>query len=188
MVAAPASVGAVLSTLTPLTPALAVLPAASVAVPLALWPAPSPSVWAAAQFATPERLSAQMNITVTFPLFQPLPFAAGVRLAMIVGAVLSMLTVAGSACLLPALSSAVPVTSWPWPSVVTVCGAVQLLMPASASAQVNVTVTSPLFQPAPFASGDCVCLIVGAVLSMETCTVLAFSTLPAASTLQKRTV
>ena len=77
---------------------------------------------------------------------------------MIVGLVLSMLTVAGSVAVLPALSIAVPVTGWSPPSVVTVCGAVQLAMPDSAwSAQVKVTVTSALFQPLPFAAGSSVC-------------------------------
>ena len=50
-----------------------------------------------------------------------------------VGFVLSMLTVAGSVAVLPALSSAVPVTGWFWPSVVLVWGAVQLAMPESES-------------------------------------------------------
>ena len=65
-----------------------------------------------------------------------------------------MLTVAGSVAVLPALSVAVPVTGWPLPSLVTVCGPVQLASPDSASAQENVTVTLPLFQPLTFGGGD----------------------------------
>ena len=71
----------------------------------------------------------------------------------------------------------------------TVCGAVQLAMPETVSAQTNVTVTLVLFQPAALASGDCVWLIVGGVWSILTwmllCVVpVANSSLPALSTLQ----
>ncbi len=110
-VAEPLSDGAVLSTLMPVTPALALLPAASVAVPLALWFAPSPSVCDAGQTSTPESVSPQVKLTVTSALYQPLPLATRSGAALIVGAVLSMLTVARSVAVLPALSTAVPVTA-----------------------------------------------------------------------------
>src|SRR3954447_25841286 len=100
------------------------------------------------------------------------------------GLVLSMLTAAGSVAVLPALSWTVPVTAWAWPSVVTVCGPVQLATPDSASEQVNVTVTSSLFQPSPFAAGLWAWPMVGDVLSMPKLTVCAASVLPAASVLQ----
>src|SRR5438045_358702 len=114
----------------------------------------------------PETASLQVKVTVTSVLFQPAPLAAGVRLPPIAGAVVSMLTVAGSVALLPALSTAVPGTGWLAPAVATVVGAVQVAMPERASAQVKVTVTSVLFQPAPFAGGVCAWLIVGDVLSI----------------------
>ena len=53
----PVSAGPVLSTLTPVTLAVALLPAASVAVPVAVWFAPSPSVCAAVQLSTPDSAS-----------------------------------------------------------------------------------------------------------------------------------
>ena len=61
-----------------------------------------------------------MKKTVTSLLFQPLAFASGLRLPVIIGAVLSMLmppTVAGEAAF-PALSTQSPlfVTDWPPPS------------------------------------------------------------------------
>src|SRR5438067_3891740 len=167
-VGAPLSEGGVLSMLMPLTLALAELPAASVAVPLDVWLAPSTSVCAGGQLATPERASLQLKLTVTSVLFQPLALAASERSAVMVGAVLSMLTVAGSVTLLRALSVAVPVTGWSVPSAVTVCGAVQLAIPETVSAQTKVTVTFVLFQPAALAAGDCVWLMVGGVWSILT--------------------
>ncbi len=52
----------------------------------------------------------------------------------------------------------------------------------------NVTVTSVLFQPAPFACGDCDTEIDGAVLSIFTVAVCVASTFPALSVLQNCTV
>src|SRR5690242_18125817 len=87
VVAAPLSAGAVSSTLMAVMLALALLPAASVAVPLDVWFAPSPSVLAAGQLSIPESASPQVKLTVTSVLFQPLALAAGARLAVIVGGV-----------------------------------------------------------------------------------------------------
>jgi hypothetical protein len=101
-----------------------------------------------------------------------------------VGLVLSMLTVAGSEAVLPALSLTVPVTGCALPSLPIVCGWVQAATPESASAHVKVTVTSVLFHPSGLAAGDCVCPMVGEVLSMPKLTVWAASVLPAASVLQ----
>src|SRR5438552_11995904 len=61
LVGLPLNAGAVLSTFSPVRPALEVLPAASTAVPPALWFAPSPIVLAAGQLSMPERLSAQVK-------------------------------------------------------------------------------------------------------------------------------
>ena len=99
-------------------------------------------------------------------LFHPLTFGPTSRDAVIAGAVLSMfipLTV--TLAVLPALSSAVPVTLWFAPSPVRVTGDVQLAIPESSSAQVNVTVTSVLFHPLPLAPGETLPVIVGGVLS-----------------------
>src|SRR4051812_31555060 len=60
---------------------------------------------------------------------------------VIVGAVLSMLTLTAADALFPPLSTAVPDASHPAPSCDSVTGGVQLAMPDS-SAQVNVTVTA----------------------------------------------
>src|SRR5262245_8573137 len=67
--------------------------------------------------------------------------------------------------LLPALSTAVPVTDWLAPSVLSVWSAVTLAMPEVASLAVKCTVTALLYQPA--ALGDVVAapLIVGGVAS-----------------------
>ena len=112
VVAAPLIVGAVLSMLIPATVVLALLPALSVAVPVADWAAPAAlRVIGLVQLAIPERTSEQRKLAVTSLLFQPLALAAGLRLPLIAGPVLSMLipeTVA--LALLPALSVAVPVT------------------------------------------------------------------------------
>src|SRR5207245_4921728 len=112
-VAAPLIVGAVLSMLIPETVVLALLPALSSAVPLADWAAPSAlRVIGLVQLAIPERTSEQRKLAVTSLLFQPLALAAGLRLPLIVGAVLSMLTLAFALALLQALSVAVPLTLW----------------------------------------------------------------------------
>ena len=91
-----------------------------------------------------------------------------------------------SLAVFPALSTAVPVTGCPAPSVATFCGVVQDTTPdvGSASAHVKVTVTALLFQPFPLAAGDWTCVIVGFVLSMRIVTVECASSFPAASTLQ----
>src|SRR5213078_4370632 len=63
--------------------------------------------------------------------------------------------------LLPALSTAVPVTCWLAPSAVSVTGSGQLWTPDSASLQVKVTVTAVLFHPARLGAGLAVAVIVG---------------------------
>src|SRR5688572_340784 len=151
----------------PETLAVAQLPARSQTVALAERLAPSPvTVLAAGQApASPDSISEQVHWTTTSPLYQPLPFGAVVAVPLRLGAVLSTLMPATVAmALLPAASTAVPVADWPAPSP-SVCGAVQVSMPESASAQVKVTVTSVFCQPLLLADGDWLPLIVGAVLS-----------------------
>src|SRR5258705_994979 len=142
------------------------------------------------QLSTPESESPHVNVTVTSSRYQPAAFAARSGAPEIEGGVLSMLSVAVSEVVLPALSSATPVTAWPWPCVATVCGAVQDAKPDSVlwSAQAKVTVTDVLFQPLPFGTGDCVCVIVGAGLSMRIVMVECASALSARSTLQYSSV
>src|SRR5438094_10526941 len=89
---APLSTGEVLSTLIPERLAPAELPAASTAVPLAVWFAPSLTVLAAGQLSIPDRLSAQVKVTITSSLYQPLALAGRSGRALRVGALLSMLT------------------------------------------------------------------------------------------------
>src|SRR6266704_1864870 len=86
----PVSTGAVLSTLMPVTPSEAELPAASVAVPLADWFAPSPRSVAAGQVAVPDSASAHVNVTVTSSLYQPAAFMVPLAVAEMAGGVLSM--------------------------------------------------------------------------------------------------
>src|SRR5438132_277932 len=159
----------------------AALPALSMQSPLLVrdWPAPSPLTVPPTTVSStmpdwtkPE--SAQLKETATSPLFQPWPFARGLRLPLMAGDVLSMLmlaTLAGEAGL-PALSTQLPllVTDWPAPSPLTIAPAtVSVAMPdrtAPVSAQLKETATSVLFQPWAFASGLRLPTICGAVLSM----------------------
>jgi hypothetical protein len=69
------------------------------------------------------------------------------------GGVLSMLSVTPAVAVLPARSVAVPSTTWFAPSVVTSAGGGQDATPLARSAQVNVTVTPVLFQPAALGCG-----------------------------------
>src|SRR5690348_3280303 len=86
-------VGAVRSILMLPTVALAVLPALSLTEAAAdrLLPSPLTTV-SAGQATTPERLSAQVQWTVTSPVNQPLPFGVLTMLPLMVGLVLSTLT------------------------------------------------------------------------------------------------
>ena len=86
----------------------------------------------------------QVKVTVTFELFQPLAFGAGDTDAVIVGATAGwMFSVTLAELGLPALSVAVPVMTWPAPTVVSVTGEEQVATPDNASVQVNVTVALP---------------------------------------------
>src|SRR5438046_1576616 len=108
----------------------------------------------------PDRASSQAKVTITLSLYQP--FALGWRsgAALMVGAVLSMLTLTGADLLLLAWSAALlGVTARLLPSPVTTTVAVavgaparlvalaQLTSPDRLSEHENVTVTLPLFQP-----------------------------------------
>lgn len=158
-------VGAVLSIFT-VSLAVAVFPATSVAVPFTTWFAPWPvSVVGPLQDFTPEVASVHVKLTVTLVLFQLKLSAAGVWPGVIVGAVLSRLIVTDVEAVFPAKSTAVPLTTWPAPSVLTVTGGVHDAMPEVLSAQVNVTVTLVLFHPAPLGPGLADAVMVGKSLS-----------------------
>src|SRR2546423_1276503 len=121
--------------------------------------------------ATPDKPSSHPKLAVTLWLFQPYEFAAGERLPVMTGFALSMLmsvTVTASAPL-PALSVQPPVfvTDWCAPSADTVePSTVSLASPDKASAHVNETVTSTLFEPNAWAAGVRLRVIRGFVLSM----------------------
>src|SRR3989442_8168515 len=86
------SVGAVLSMLIPETVVLVLLPALSVAVPVADWAAPAAlRVIGLVQLAIPERTSEQKTPAVPSLPLHPLPFVLGMQLPLIAGPVLSML-------------------------------------------------------------------------------------------------
>src|ERR1051326_510377 len=85
------------------------------------------------------------------------PLAVVVGAPVRVGLVLSILILLTVAVLeLPAASVALPTADWLAPSSCKVTGAVQSPegTPEVASVQVNVTVTSELFQPKAFAAGE----------------------------------
>ena len=82
---------------------------------------------------------------------------------------------------LSALSVTVPVTDWLAPLPVRVVGAVALFTPEVASAGVNDTVTSVLFQPLALAAGVREPPMVGAVLSRLTGTGALVALLPTLS-------
>src|SRR5262249_3018253 len=94
--------------------------------------------------ATPDRLSAQVKVTLTSVLFHPAAFGDGVALILIEGGVSSMLMLSVTDAVLPATSVAVPVTAWLAPWVLSVTGEGQVATPESASAQLKLTATEVL--------------------------------------------
>ena len=80
--------------------------------------------------------------------------------------------------LLPALSTAVPETTWVAPSVESVTGAGHVLTPDPASAHANVTVTFVLFQPLALGAGVTAAVIVGGVVSLADMTISTESDVP----------
>jgi hypothetical protein len=109
----------------------------------------------------------QVNDTVTSVLFQPLEFAAGLRLPDTAGAALSSLTVTCPVPELPTRSVAVDVLVMP--EVLADCESVAGVGPDATpdpeSVAAHVMVALELFHPAAFASGDSVAVTVGPVLS-----------------------
>src|SRR3954447_11535302 len=147
----------------------AALPARSRALPATFWPAPSAvRATGAAQMATPDRASLQLNAMVTSVLFHPAALAGGIRDATMTGGVLSMLIEPTVAVVwLPARSLPWPETLWLAPSADSVVGGEQNATPDSASEQAKVTATGVLFHPATLGPGRRVASTVGAVRSMR---------------------
>ena len=120
------------------------------------------------QEAIPDKASVQVNLAVTFELFHLAALAAGVSVVVTTGAVLSSLTIIETLAVFPALSVAVPLTVWLAICVLTVTGAVHVAIPDVLSAQVNVTTTLLLFQPAALGAGCATPVIVGRSVSVPT--------------------
>jgi hypothetical protein len=185
VVGAPLNVGAVLSTLIPLTVVLDEFPAASVALPVTDCAVPSWSVDGGAQVTTPDSASLHAKLTFTSVLFHPCVFGAGVAVPMIVGAVLSIRIVMSVVVTLPA-SSAIVCARVVKPSAVTTSSAGQETTPERLSLHVQCTVTGPVaYQPSGVAGA--LAVNVGAVWSMLTPLTLAERLLSAASTAEPDT-
>ncbi len=108
-------------TLMPLNTVKEWFPAPSVHVPVTDCPSPLPSVTGSVTFATPDRGSVQMNVTVTEPTVPPKTSGSGLREPVIVGGVKStFMFPAVSETRLPARSMQKPVTDWSLPSVAVV--------------------------------------------------------------------
>src|SRR5262249_14821323 len=85
---------------------------------------------------------------------------------VIPGGVLSRLTVAVAAAVFPAISVALPLTTWLAPSAVTATGAVTDPTPERLSVAWKLTVTLELFHPFAFGAGLSTGVKLGGVLSI----------------------
>src|SRR4051794_40410236 len=183
-------VGFSLSMLIPDTEAVPTLSALSLADPSTDCAAPLlDRVTSSWQEARPDSASAQVKWAFTGLTYQPfLPTVPLVTAPLMLGLVLSSLTVTESLPVLPAVSLAEPLTTTPpvLVSVLTTWSGVTLPAatpePGSVSLASKCTVTSLLFQSAAFAFGFTVWVTDGAMLSYFSATWLAGSTLPATST------
>ncbi len=93
------------------TLAVALLPARSTAVPMTVCVPAAVTTIGGVHESMPDPASAHVNVTVASPSMVPSAFGAGVTAAVIVGFVLSMLTVTDVLFVLPARSVAVPCTT-----------------------------------------------------------------------------
>src|SRR5205085_1714950 len=105
---------------------------------------------------------------MTAVLFQPLAFGEGAAAAVIAKGAVSTLNVTFALAAFPALSAAVPLNARLTPGVLTWIAGGQEAIPEPESEQVNLTVTSVLFQPKLLANGLSVAEIAGGVLSRFT--------------------
>ncbi len=188
VVAAPVTTGAVLSMLMSPTVALASLSATSTALPITDCLAPSVvTVWFGPQLLMPEAKpglslvtpcfgSSQAKLTVTSVLFHPDAGWEGVRLPVMVGTAVSILTVSEPLPPFPRRSVAPEFLVAPLVGVVTLSvqgfGLCPLpapshlrTKPTPASAPSQVMSTALLFQPAPLAAGESDAETLGPALS-----------------------
>ena len=119
---------------------------------------------------TPDRASDTVPVTAAEDEVNVAPFAGEVML--MVGGVLSSLTVTDVEALFPATSVAEPEIAWFAPSVATATGEGQVATPERESPQVKLTVTLELFQPAALGAGETAAAIVGGVLSILSVTLV----------------
>lgn len=113
--------------------------------------------------ARPDRESEQTKVTATALVFHPLDDGAGNAVAVIVGGVMSRLTVTQAEEESPLVSIAFPQNCWSAPSLETATGDGQMLIGFVPGVHVNVTVTGLLFQPLEFGEGETAAIIVGGV-------------------------
>lgn len=127
---------------------VALLPALSKIVGVALLPDAVSTTSAGHAPATPEVASLQANCTVTLPLYQPFAFGAVVAAAVMVGAVASRRMLAVVTLALPPALTAAQVAVAPVVSLVMDEGLqpASLLIALSASATVHAMATSPVYQ------------------------------------------
>jgi hypothetical protein len=117
---------------------------------------------------------------VALVLIQPKLLGAGETIAVICGGAFDIFRVTEVDAVFPARSVTVRLITCPAPAEVTMLDNGQLATPDRESVQANVTVTSVLFHPFPFGTGDSVAVIVGAVSSKLT-VATALAEFPAAS-------
>ncbi len=117
--------------------------------------------------ATPDRVSEQVKLTATGPLFQPLTLGLGLAEPVTVGRVLSIFSVTETEFDVPAPLVAVQVIVVPGVSLVRVVvpQPEENSIPDSGSETLQVTVTLPLFQPLALGLGLGLGVMTGAVVS-----------------------
>src|SRR6267154_1803099 len=115
------------------------------------------------QLKMPDRLSLQLKLTTAeFAFTKPFASGTGVTDAVIVGGVLSRLTMALPLAVCPEASVTVPLIVWFAPSIVTTCDAGHC-SGGTPPARRKETVTPELFQPAPFGGGAALAVTVSGV-------------------------
>jgi hypothetical protein len=112
---------------------------------------------------TPDKASLMVPETETDGVLTDAPLVGLVILT--VGGVRSKFTVALVVAVFEAVSLAVPVITWPAPSVLTVAGEEQLEIGAPPGRQLNVTVTVELFHPLLAGDGEAEAEMPGSAIS-----------------------
>ena len=155
--------------LTPPTVTDAELPALSTQEPVLDWLVPSVEIVCglAGPVDTPERVSVQLKVTVTSPLFHPDEFGEGEAEPDITGGVSSILIVSEMEFVSPAPSVALQIKTVPLVSAERIAGEHpdEESIPDSGSVTVQVTLTLTLFHPLMLAPGVRLNVMLGIVLS-----------------------